>query len=103
MGCATSRARRSARRSAQGRGDAGMTSLAETQRRFLRDLYGAQALDPRAAVYRRNVLANLHDALAAAYPVVRRLVGEAFFREAARQFTQAHPSTSGDLHAFGSA
>jgi hypothetical protein len=47
------------------------------------------------------VLANLHDALAAAYPVVRRLVGEAFFHEVAERFTQAHPSHSGDLHRFG--
>jgi Putative DNA-binding domain len=79
-----------------------MSSLAETQRRFLADLYGESALAPRAAVYRRNVFANLHDALAAAYPVVLRLVGDAFFREAATHFTRAHPSTRGDLHAFGS-
>jgi hypothetical protein len=79
-----------------------MSSLAETQRRFLCDLYGEEDLAAGAAVYRRNLLANLHDALASTYPVVRRLVGDAFFREAARQFTRAYPSTSGDLHAFGS-
>jgi hypothetical protein len=79
-----------------------MSSLAETQRRFLGDLYGEEGLAPGAAVYRRNVLANLHDALAGTYPVLRRLVGDAFFREAARHFARAHPSTSGDLHAFGS-
>jgi hypothetical protein len=52
-------------------------------------------------IYRRNVLGNLHDALASAYPVVRRLVGEAFFREAAKRFARANPSRSGDLHEYG--
>ena len=34
----------------------------------------------RLALYRRNMRATQHDALAATYPVVRRLVGDAFFR-----------------------
>ena len=80
-----------------------MTHLADTQRRFLAQVLAGEPSSERLAVYRRNVLANLHDALAAAYPVVRRLVGEAFFREAAERFTQAYPSRSGDLHRFGAA
>jgi hypothetical protein len=80
-----------------------MRPLAELQRAFLAGLYDAdEPRDRRARIYRRNVLANLHDALAAAYPVVRRLVGEAFFREAAERFALAFPSRSGDLHRFGS-
>ena len=78
-----------------------MTHLAETQRRFLAQILGGQSPSERLAVYRRNVLANHHDALAAAYPVVRRLVGAAFFREAAARFARAYPSRSGDLHRFG--
>jgi len=78
-----------------------MSALGELQARFLDEIFSDAPLDPRRAIYRRNVLANLHDALAAAYPVVRRLVGEAFFREAAERFARAHPSRSGDLHRFG--
>jgi len=78
-----------------------MKKLADRQREFLADLYGEAPLAVRAAIYRRNLLANLRDALGAAYPVVRRLVGEAFFAEAADCFARAHPSTSGDLHRYG--
>ena len=78
-----------------------MNPLDETQGRFLDQVYGEGPLDDERAIYRRNMLANLHDALASAYPVVRRLVGEAFFREAAERFARAHPSRSGDLHRFG--
>ena len=55
-----------------------MSALAQLQRDFM------EALDreePGAAkVHRRNVRSARHDALAATYPVVRRLVGDAFFR-----------------------
>jgi hypothetical protein len=79
-----------------------MKSLGEQQREFFREILGdASSSDVRLALYRRNVAANLHDALAATYPVVRRLVGDAFFREAAAQFARAHPSRSGDLHRYG--
>jgi hypothetical protein len=52
-------------------------------------------------VYRNNYRGNLHDALAGAYPVIRRLVGEEFFRFLAKRFIEAHPSRSGDLHRYG--
>jgi len=77
--------------------------LAEMQREFLADLYGESPLEGRRSVYRRNVLANLREALGAAYPVVRRLVGDAFFDEAADRYARAHPSASGDLHRYGEA
>lgn len=81
-----------------------MMALAQRQAAFLAALFdAAPAASPALALYRRNVLAGLHDALAAAFPVVRRLVGEAFFREAAERFARAHPSRSGDLHEFGGA
>jgi putative DNA-binding protein len=77
------------------------------QRRFLdamledaqlaADVAPADAVD----VYRASVRANLRSAMAAAYPVTERLVGEAFFAEAARRHLRDVPSTSGDLHQLG--
>ena len=55
----------------------------------------------RLQVYRHNTLLGLTGALEAVYPVVRRLVGEAFFRYAAARYIARHPSRSGDLHEFG--
>jgi hypothetical protein len=79
-----------------------MSPLARSQRDFLAVLFGDEAV-PRAglATYRRNVFANLRGALAATYPVVLRLVGAAFFGEAAERFARACPSTSGDLNRYG--
>jgi hypothetical protein len=74
--------------------------LAERQREFLDGVYG-EAPWPAFAIYRGHAMANLHDALAATYPVVRRLVGEAFFAEAALRFARAHPSRAGDLDEYG--
>lgn len=60
-------------------------------------------LDPaeRLAIYRHNVLSNLRGALQDIYPVVRRIVGDAFFLHAADQFIACTPSRSGDLNRFG--
>jgi hypothetical protein len=62
---------------------------------------GALSPAQRLAVYSHNVFSNWRSALADTFPVVERLVGAAFFGEAARQYALAHPSTSGDLHEFG--
>ena len=79
-----------------------MSHLAATQRDFLAALVDdSPGQDARIAIYRRAALANWHGALAAAYPVVLRLVGAAFFREAAERFARESPSTSGDLNDFG--
>ena len=79
-----------------------MSTLESLQRAFLDDLFAEAApARPGVAIYRRTVLANLHNALAATYPVVRRLVGNAFFREAAERFARAVPSASGDLNLYG--
>lgn len=81
-----------------------MSALARLQGQFLASIFdAAPASDEGVAIYRRNVLGNLHNALASIYPVVKRLVGDAFFREAAERFARACPSTSGDLHEFGGA
>lgn len=82
-------------------------SLAALQERFLASVLDgaplADRVEPEDAVdfYRASVAANLRAALAAAYPVVSRLVGDAFFAEAARAYAAYSPSRSGDLHGFG--
>ena len=55
----------------------------------------------RLQIYRNNAALSLTGALEAIYPVVRRVVGEGFFRYAAAQYIARHPSRSGDLHEFG--
>lgn len=52
-------------------------------------------------IYRNNYRGNLHDALAGAYPVIRQLVGEDFFRYMARRFIAQYPSHSANLHHYG--
>ncbi len=55
----------------------------------------------RFEVYRASFEANLGNALRDTYPVVNRLVGEDYFGQVARAYLRAHPSRSGDIHAFG--
>lgn len=62
---------------------------------------GSLGAAQRLAVYRRNLHANWRAALEDTHPVVARLVGSAFFGEAARLYALAHPSRSGDLNRFG--
>ena len=80
-----------------------MNTLATTQRAFIDALYSQAPCEAGVEVYRRNMLANLGGSLAATFPVVERLVGDVFFREAARVFVLAHPSRSGDLNEYGEA
>ena len=49
----------------------------------------------RIGIYRNAVFANYRNALAASYPVIRRLVGEPFFNAAVDAFVRARPSRSG--------
>ena len=55
----------------------------------------------RFGIYRNNVLGSLAGALAAAFPVVERLVGQRFFRAAARAFVQQSPPSVPQLLAYG--
>jgi hypothetical protein len=55
----------------------------------------------RFSVYRNNVAVALIDALAATFPVVAALCGEAFFRAMARQYALASPPRSPLLAEFG--
>ncbi len=66
-------------------------------------LPGALSAEKRLEIYRHNVFTNLTNALGDIFPVVARIVGEDFFREAARVFIRDFPSTSGDLNRYGAA
>jgi hypothetical protein len=79
-------------------------SLARLQQDFLDAILAQEEpADPRLALYHRGARGAWRGALEASYPVVRRLVGEAWFGEAAARFGAAHPSRSGDLHVYGEA
>lgn len=91
-----------------------MSSLAERQAAFGQALrLGADAsllagfvehegiAGERFAAYRRNVLGNLHAALAATYPMLSALVGPARFEALRDAHVVAYPSCDGDLNAYG--
>ena len=61
----------------------------------------AATFPARLAAYRGNVFGNCAHALAAAYPIVRKIVGADFFAATAREYARVHPSTSGDLNEYG--
>jgi len=60
-------------------------------------------VDGRLALYRANMVAAADKALSGAYPVIRQVVGDEFFRGLAREYQRGTPSTSGDLNEFGAA
>ena len=82
-----------------------MSSLRDLQLRFAAALAGdaaavaafcaessaGEGADARFAIYRSNGRANYRNALAATYPVVRRLTGAPFFDAAVDGFVDAHP------------
>lgn len=53
------------------------------------------------ALYRRLIRHNSLQALTITYPVLRRLIGNDYFRVFARGYLKRYPSTSGDLFAYG--
>lgn len=92
-----------------------MPSLREAQESFARGLLdasdsavlahlaGARGMSAAAslAVYRNSTFGNYHGALREAYPVIQRLVGKAFFDQAADDFIRIAPSTFGDVNRYG--
>lgn len=75
------------------------SSLLEIQRAFAAGLKAPADAGMRA--YSANVWGNWTGALAGAYPIVRKIVGEAFFEVLAREYARAHASVSGDLNEYG--
>ena len=57
----------------------------------------------RFSVYRNNVASSLTRALEAAFPTVRKLVGDEFFAAMAGVFLRAHPPQSRMLMLYGDA
>lgn len=55
----------------------------------------------RIAIYRGNVVANARKALASAYPITVKIVGNEFFDGLAGEYLRRHPSASGDLNELG--
>ena len=83
-----------------------MASLRELQVSFaaaLRDESAPCAVLPREnlSIYRNNAAIGFRTALSLSFPVLRRRVGEDYFRQLATQYRQHRPSRSGDLHWVG--
>jgi hypothetical protein len=92
-----------------------MPGLREVQRRFGAALSAADGEDDalpllagdqarnRAllSIYRATSIANATAALRLAYPVCRRITGDAFFDALARRYRSAEPSRDGDLNRYG--
>ncbi|MEM1077534.1 MAG: putative DNA-binding domain-containing protein [Pseudomonadota bacterium] len=57
----------------------------------------------RFNVYRNNVASSLTEALVTGFPVIHKLVGDAFFRAMAGVFLRAHPPQSPVLSGYGEA
>ena len=92
---------------------ASTVALADVQQRFAAAILAPQQTDAiaadlraadvtrRMALYRGNLHGSWHKALAAAYPVVKQLVGDEFLAALAAEYGAAHPSADGDLNRFG--
>ncbi|WP_372827024.1 putative DNA-binding domain-containing protein [Polaromonas sp.] len=84
-----------------------------TQAELVRVLLGAVAPDstalralaeqPAFSVYRNTVIKGCVDALEGNFPAVARLVGQAWFRDAARTFALEYPPTDACLLRYGDA
>ncbi|MFP6557214.1 putative DNA-binding domain-containing protein [Paraburkholderia sp. B3] len=64
---------------------------------------GERHLRERIGLYRGNVRAARHRALANAWPVLAALGGEAWFEALALAYARAHPAHDADLNRFGAA
>ncbi len=83
-----------------------MASLRDLQYSFaaaLRDPDAPCAVTPAANldVYRNHGETQFRGVLAISFPVLRRRVGEDYFRQLAHHYRRAHPSRSGDLQWIG--
>lgn len=75
--------------------------LRDLQLRFARSVLDERRRDLGLETYRNTIAANYRNALRASYPVIRRLVGAAFFDALVDGYVRACPSRSGDLNVYG--
>jgi hypothetical protein len=83
-----------------------LASLRELQQAFataLRDPSASCPVRPVANldVYRHNGESQFAGVLELSFPVLKRRVGDDYFRQLAHHYRRAHPSRSGDLHWVG--
>jgi hypothetical protein len=83
-----------------------MASLRELQHSFaaaLRDPTAPCAVTPAANldVYRHHGESQACNVLGVSFPVLKRRVGDDYFRQLVHHYRLAHPSRSGDLHWLG--
>lgn len=90
-----------------------MPTLHELQASFAVGLRGAQCdvndwavgdgipAAARLRIYANNSRAVFEQALEQTFPVLRRRVGDDYFRQLSHQYRRAHPSGAGDLHEVG--
>ena len=89
-----------------------MTALRDIQAAFMHDIYTGERtslayLDTKLAsaerfdIYQNNTLLGLTDILANAFPVLKKIVGDEFFKTIARHYIKMHAQPSGNRHAFG--
>jgi len=83
-----------------------VASLPELQASFaaaLRDESAPCGVLPREnlSIYRNNSAISFRTALGLSFPVLRRRVGDDYFRQLATKYRHHHPSRSGDLHWVG--
>jgi hypothetical protein len=90
-----------------------MLRLAELQEYFLKATLNKDVIlnnyvcdhgvpgERRLQIYRNNFLSTLTDTLRSLYPCIVKLVGDDFFNQTARIYIQNYPSTSGNLHHYG--
>jgi hypothetical protein len=84
-----------------------LASLRELQQAFAAALREPEAACPvsparNLSVYRNNIDMGFRATLASSFPVVRRRVGDDYFRQLGTQYRARFPSRSGDLHWIGS-
>jgi hypothetical protein len=81
------------------------SDLATFQRRFAEAVLTGSESEfdhwPGFAVYRNNSVVSAVEALGRAYPTVRKIMGDAHFREVALGFFRAHPPRSAVLAEYG--
>jgi hypothetical protein len=93
-----------------------MSTLADFQSEASLALNNAGLMSPQAVseqdvdgssrrfnIYRNNRAGSLIEALQSTYPVLHKLLGDTFFRAAARQFIDKSPPTSPILNEYGEA